>query len=59
MRLILASTSQIRRELLTKAGIEFEALRPDVDEDRAESGSKNAWRPANWRSHSLRPRPFR
>jgi septum formation protein len=33
MRLILASTSRIRSELLGKAGLAFEALRPDVDEN--------------------------
>ncbi len=32
MKLVLASTSRIRAELLTRAGLTFEALRPDVDE---------------------------
>ncbi|MEM1373471.1 MAG: Maf family protein [Pseudomonadota bacterium] len=32
-KLILASGSQIRRELLERAGLEFEIHRPDVDED--------------------------
>lgn len=32
MRLILASTSRIRGELLGKAGIAFDAVAPDVDE---------------------------
>ncbi|MGE0238954.1 MAG: nucleoside triphosphate pyrophosphatase [Parvibaculaceae bacterium] len=32
MRLVLASTSRIRGELLAKAGIAFEAVHPDVDE---------------------------
>jgi septum formation protein len=33
MRLILASTSRIRSELLTGAGLMFETLRPEVDEN--------------------------
>jgi septum formation protein len=32
MKLILASTSRIRGELLAKAGITFDAVRPEVDE---------------------------
>jgi septum formation protein len=32
MKLILASTSRIRGELLAKAGITFDAMKPDVDE---------------------------
>jgi septum formation protein len=32
MRLVLASTSPIRRELLIKAGLPFEVAKPDVDE---------------------------
>lgn len=32
MRLILASTSRIRGELLAKAGITFDSVRPEVDE---------------------------
>lgn len=32
MKLVLASTSRIRVELLAKAGLTFEALAPDVDE---------------------------
>lgn len=32
MKLILASTSRIRGELLAKAGITFEAVKPEVDE---------------------------
>lgn len=31
-RIILASGSAIRREILTNAGVSFEAIRPDVDE---------------------------
>jgi len=33
-RLILASGSQIRRQILLDAGIEFETIKSDVDEDR-------------------------
>lgn len=33
MGLILASTSAIRRQMLDAAGVEYEAGRPDVDED--------------------------
>ena len=33
MTLILASTSAIRRQLLDAAGVEYEATKPDVDED--------------------------
>ena len=33
MKLILASTSRIRSELLGKAGLAFEAMRPEVDEN--------------------------
>lgn len=32
MKLVLASTSRIRVELLAKAGLTFEALAPDIDE---------------------------
>ncbi|WP_119390530.1 Maf family protein [Taklimakanibacter lacteus] len=40
MRLVLASTSSIRRELLTRSGLVFEAVRPDVDEDELKRGAK-------------------
>jgi septum formation protein len=33
LALILASTSMIRRQMLDAAGIEYEALKPNVDED--------------------------
>ena len=33
MALILASTSAIRRQMLDAAGVEYEAVKPDVDED--------------------------
>ena len=33
MGLILASTSAIRRQMLDAAGVDYEAVRPDVDED--------------------------
>jgi septum formation protein len=37
MKVTLASTSQIRRELLTQAGVKFDIARPDVDEDKIKS----------------------
>jgi len=37
-RLILASGSSIRRQMLEDAGVEFEVVRPDVDEDAAKAG---------------------
>ena len=40
MRLVLASTSSIRRELLTRAGLVFEVVRPDVDEDGLKRAAK-------------------
>lgn len=40
MRLVLASTSRIRGELLTKAGLTFEALRPEVDENALKKAAK-------------------
>jgi septum formation protein len=39
MRLVLASTSWIRGELLTKAGLVFEAVRPEVDENELKKTS--------------------
>jgi septum formation protein len=36
--LILASGSSIRRQMLKDAGVEFEIVRPDVDEDAAKAG---------------------
>ena len=36
--LILASGSSIRRKMLEDAGLEFEVVRPDVDEERAKAG---------------------
>lgn len=41
MRLILASTSRIRGELLGKAGLAFEALRPEVDENALKIKAKH------------------
>ena len=38
MTLILASTSAIRRQMLKAAGVEFEALQPQVDEDELKMG---------------------
>lgn len=40
MKLVLASTSRIRSELLTGAGLVFEALRPDVDENALKNSAK-------------------
>jgi septum formation protein len=37
-RLILASGSSIRRQMLEDAGVEFEVARPDIDEDAAKKG---------------------
>ena len=37
-RLILASGSSIRRQMLEDAGVEFEVARPDIDEDAAKTG---------------------
>ena len=36
--LILASGSSIRRQMLVDAGLEFEVVRPDVDEEAAKTG---------------------
>lgn len=41
MKLVLASTSRIRGELLTKAGLTFEALRPEVDENALKKSVKD------------------
>jgi septum formation protein len=41
MRLVLASTSPIRRALLTGAGLIFETVRPDVDEARLKKEAKS------------------
>lgn len=40
MRLVLASTSRIRGELLTGAGLAFEAVRPEVDEKELKKASR-------------------
>jgi septum formation protein len=42
LTLILASTSAIRRHMLDAAGVEHEALKPDVDEDEAKRGLSDA-----------------
>jgi septum formation protein len=42
LSLILASTSAIRRHMLDAAGIEYEATRPQVDEDELKLGLSNA-----------------
>jgi septum formation protein len=41
MKLILASTSRIRSELLMRTGLVFEALRPEVDENALKTSAKN------------------
>jgi nucleoside triphosphate pyrophosphatase len=41
MKLVLASTSWIRAELLTRAGLIFEALRPEIDENALKASAKN------------------
>lgn len=41
MRLVLASTSRIRAELLTKAGLVFEILRPEVDENALKASASD------------------
>jgi len=41
MRLVLASTSRIRSELMTGAGLVFEVLRPDVDENALKASAKD------------------
>ncbi len=40
MKLVLASTSPARRELMARAGLIFDAVRPDVDEARLKSEAK-------------------
>jgi septum formation protein len=40
MKLVLASTSRIRGELLSKAGVTFETLRPEVEEDELKASAK-------------------
>ena len=42
MTLILASTSAIRQQMLEAAGVCFEALKPDVDEDAVKARLTNA-----------------
>jgi septum formation protein len=40
MKLVLASTSRIRAELLTRAGLVFQALAPEVDENSLKATAK-------------------
>ena len=42
MPLILASTSSIRRQMLDAAGVAYEALKPDVDEDQVKARLNDA-----------------
>ncbi len=42
MALILASTSSIRRQMLDAAGVEYAAIRPDVDEDGVKARLRDA-----------------
>jgi septum formation protein len=39
--IILASTSQIRKKILLSVGIEFEAIKPDFDEEKAKTKISN------------------
>ena len=39
-RIILASGSAIRRQILTEAGVPFEVMKPDVDEDVIKQAAK-------------------
>ena len=41
MKLVLASTSRIRGELLTRAGLAFKSVRPAVDENELKKTSKD------------------
>lgn len=40
MKLVLASTSRIRGELLTRAGLAFDSVRPEVDENELKKTSR-------------------
>jgi septum formation protein len=40
MKLVLASTSRIRADLLAKAGLDFDAVRPEVDETELKKASR-------------------
>ena len=42
LSLILASTSPIRRQMLEAAGVSFEAIRPEVDEDEVKARLRDA-----------------
>ena len=42
MALILASTSAIRRQMLDAAGVDYEAVKPDVDEDSVKARLNDA-----------------
>jgi septum formation protein len=42
LTLILASTSSIRRQMLTAAGVEYESVKPDVDEAEMKLGLDDA-----------------
>ena len=42
MSLILASTSSIRRQMLDAAGVAYEAVKPQVDEDELKTGLNDA-----------------
>ncbi|HEY7006109.1 MAG TPA: Maf family protein [Sphingomicrobium sp.] len=42
MTLVLASTSAIRRHMLDAAGVEYAAVKPEVDEDELKLGLANA-----------------
>ena len=42
MILVLASTSAIRRQMLDAAGVDYRAMKPEVDEDQAKHGAVDA-----------------
>jgi septum formation protein len=59
MKLVLASTSAYRRELLQRFGLPFEVARPDIDESPLPGEAPQATaerlaveRPAPWRGSS-------
>lgn len=57
MGLILASTSAIRRQMLGNAGVDFEAIAPNVDENRLKSklnsADEIAWRLADAKAEDV------
>ena len=41
-QIILASTSAIRKEILSESGLKFKAIAPDFDEEKAKIETQNA-----------------